>query len=126
MGFGENLSRALEREGLTQKEVAKNLGVREASISDWRHDRGIPYADVAIKLAALLNTTVNMLVTGEDPEGLSDEEIKLLKIFRGVNKSSQKTLLTQAYAAYIHEVIEGRAEPPPDKTVADLKKAAGF
>ena len=42
--------------GITQRELAKRLGVRLATISDWERGMACPSLPMAIKLARLLST----------------------------------------------------------------------
>lgn len=75
MTFSERLEELAGIKGLTQKAIAKYAGVRYASISDWKSNESFPRADTALKIARILETTVEYLVTGKNPEGI-DPKIK--------------------------------------------------
>lgn len=63
--FWEKLDKAT-REKTTRKELAAKCGVSIATISMWKHRRNFPTADIAVKIAEYLDTTVEYLVTGNE------------------------------------------------------------
>jgi transcriptional regulator with XRE-family HTH domain len=56
--------------GLTKKDlpVILRTQVKQTTLSTWRNKKKFPRADMAVKIAKALNTTVEYLVTGEGPE----------------------------------------------------------
>lgn len=48
--------------GLSQEHIARELKVSRQTVMNWESGKSIPMADKAIKLAALLNTTVEKLM----------------------------------------------------------------
>lgn len=63
--FIDNLSFLMDMKGLSQRQVASKLGISQSSISSWRQGF-TPNGETCVKLAKLLDTTVEYLVTGED------------------------------------------------------------
>lgn len=66
--FGQQLSKILDRRGITQRDLAAELGfASEASIS--RYVKGIrsPDLDMLVKIAKFLNVSINELLDVEDP-----------------------------------------------------------
>lgn len=62
--FEDNLREARKVKGLTQKEVAKYLGVSQSAVAQYELGAGAPNIKVAVKLAQLLDTTCEELVNG--------------------------------------------------------------
>jgi transcriptional regulator with XRE-family HTH domain len=79
MEFPERLEKLLKLKEITQTELAKRLNIRRTSISDWKRNNSFPYADVAVKMAELLGTTVEELVTGSPPAGVSPDALRLAR-----------------------------------------------
>jgi len=50
------------------KEIADTLNTNESTVSTWRKNRTVPRADDMVKIAKLLETSVEYLVTGEEPD----------------------------------------------------------
>lgn len=66
MTFADRLREEIEYTGMAQKEVAFKAGVKKRALDMYLGSRAsMPPADVAVKLAKVLNVTVEYLVTGE-------------------------------------------------------------
>jgi transcriptional regulator with XRE-family HTH domain len=64
--FTDRMEILLKEKKITQAHLADNLQIRKATISDWKRNSAYPTADIAVKIAKALDTTVEYLVTGED------------------------------------------------------------
>ncbi len=90
--FGDRLSGAREAAGLTQEQLALNLGVKLKTLRNWEEDLSEPRANKLSMLAGLLNVSLSWLLTGqgdgpEAPDGtagseLSQDLVKLLSDLR--------------------------------------------
>jgi transcriptional regulator with XRE-family HTH domain len=68
MGFRENLKSELAYKGMLVKELAAVSGISRHTLDNYLNTRGhIPSADMAVKIARVLDVSVEYLVTGEDP-----------------------------------------------------------
>lgn len=65
--FGDRLAAAREAQGLTQKELARRLGVASKTVHAWEHDAREPRANKLQMLAGVLNVSIAWLLTGEGP-----------------------------------------------------------
>ncbi len=66
MGFKENLKEEIEYQGFTLKELSYLSGIPKGSLSNYlKENSSIPSADVAVKIASALNTSVEYLVNGK-------------------------------------------------------------
>lgn len=65
--FRENLRDIIEYKGLRTKELSALTKINKRTIDSYLDSRAVlPNAEVAVKLAKALGTTVEFLVTGED------------------------------------------------------------
>ncbi len=65
--FRDNLKDIIEYKGIIRKELAAQTGISKRTIDTYLDNRAvIPNAEVAVRLAKALGTTVEFLVTGED------------------------------------------------------------
>ncbi len=68
--FGDRVAGAREQAGMTQKQLAKRLGIRLATLRDWEEDLSEPRANRLSMMAGILNVSMMWLMTGEG-EGVS-------------------------------------------------------
>lgn len=68
--FGDRVAAAREAAGMTQKQLAKRLGVRGATLRSWEEDLSEPRANRLSMMAGLMNVSMMWLINGEG-EGLS-------------------------------------------------------
>lgn len=62
--FGDRMTAARERLGLTQAQLAQRLGVKTQTITAWEQDRAEPRANRLQMLAGMLNVPMVWLMTG--------------------------------------------------------------
>lgn len=62
--FKDRLQNELSYSGLSNKEFAAAIGISINTLNMYLYRNSIPSADVAVKMAKALNTTVEHLVTG--------------------------------------------------------------
>ena len=63
--FGDRLSAAIEKSGMTQKLVSKRLGIKVATLKSWEQDISEPRANRLSMLAGLLGVSIMWLLHGE-------------------------------------------------------------
>ncbi len=63
--FGDRLAAARETAQISQKALAKRLGVKPRTIAAWENDLSEPRANRLQMLAGLLNVSLMWLLTGE-------------------------------------------------------------
>ena len=86
-----------EDKDMTQKELAKILGITQATLSDYEVEKTEPKKDIWIKLSDFFNVSIDYLMgTTNDPsndnftEGMTEEDIKDLKHYRELLKIKRK------------------------------------
>jgi transcriptional regulator with XRE-family HTH domain len=71
--FGDRLAGAREAAGLSQKELAKKLGIKVKTLASWENDISEPRANRLQMVSGLLSVSLRWLLTGEgegiDPPG---------------------------------------------------------
>ena len=82
MGFKENLKSELDYQGMLVKELSLKCGIKKQTLDNYLSTHNsVPNAEIAVKIAKALGTTVEYLITGENSENTnesSSEEIKTL------------------------------------------------
>lgn len=62
MEFGRNFKELRKQAGLTQKEVARKLGICQSNVSDWENDISRPEYEKLIALAKLYDASLEELL----------------------------------------------------------------
>ena len=63
--FGDRISAARDAIGMTEKDLARRLGVTPKTLQSWESDTAEPRANKLQMLAGLLNVSIKWLLTGE-------------------------------------------------------------
>ncbi len=85
MTLGERIANLRKNAGYSQEYIAEQLGVSRQAVSKWEKDLSSPDTENLIKLAELLNTSVQFLATGKDfyfPETKPAPEKKKINVKR--------------------------------------------
>lgn len=105
MDFRSRLREEIENSGLLDKEVAAKANISKRTIDSYVGSQGcIPSADVAVRLAQVLNTTVEYLVTGETSTFQTSNDNKIKSITSKLKHFSEKDL------SIINSVVDGLDE----------------
>lgn len=63
--LGDRLTAARETAGMSRADLARRLGVRQATLAGWEDDRAEPRANRMHMLAGMLGVSMRWLMTGE-------------------------------------------------------------
>ena len=66
MKFGKTFKKFRREVNLTQKEVAKSLGIYQSNVSDWENDVSRPDYEKLIELSKLYDVSICDLLGVED------------------------------------------------------------
>lgn len=66
--FNARFERLLIEKGKNKADIADAVGISRTGMSSWKDNDRIPRADVAVKIAKILDVPVDYLVLGEDIE----------------------------------------------------------
>lgn len=100
MEFSERLKELRKQAHLTQVELASKLGIVQSSYADWERGKKKPTQDNLVKIAQVLNVSVDYLV-GNSEEN-SDELDNIELLFR----MNSKGLTDSEKAVFKKELIE--------------------
>jgi transcriptional regulator with XRE-family HTH domain len=88
---------------MSQQDLADTIGVDQKQIWRYETDRSKPYGDVVARMAQVLDTSTDWLLGMSDEikpihssDDLSDEELRLLNIYRSKSPEGQQRLLDVA------------------------------
>jgi len=85
--FGDRLALARDRQGLTQQQLARRLGLRVQTIRNWESDRSEPRANKLQMLAGFLNVSMIWLMTGEGEGGPQGSQTAATEAPSGLNEA---------------------------------------
>ena len=105
MTISERILKVLKDRNMTQAEFAKQVGIANRTISEWKKRKTNPTADKIIDICTVLQITPEQLLTGK---GIEDEEnitvtsrescftpydIQLVQDYHGLKEEQQKRLM---------------------------------
>ncbi|MBR6216271.1 MAG: helix-turn-helix transcriptional regulator [Spirochaetaceae bacterium] len=97
MGFKENLKSELEYKGMLVKELAHLSGIKKQTLDNYLSTHNsIPNAELAVKIAKALDTSVEYLITGEKAETKHNENSdisELIAIYKKLPEEKKTALL---------------------------------
>ena len=100
MDFRERLREEIAFSGLSNKEVAAQAGITNRALVSYVSGQAcMPSADVAVRLAKVLNTSVEYLMTGEHasiPNESNEDTRKLVHVYGSLPSTQKKLLLAVA------------------------------
>lgn len=95
MDFKDRLREEIEYKGLSGKEIASKVGISYSTFLSYIDSRGVlPNVETAVKIAAVLNVTVEYLVTGNKEiihPSTADET--LLHNFHNLSETNKNNLI---------------------------------
>ncbi|MBO4706735.1 MAG: helix-turn-helix transcriptional regulator [Spirochaetaceae bacterium] len=68
ISFKERLTDELNYQGISNKDFANKVGISSNTLNMYLYRGSMPSADIAVKMAQVLNTTTEYLVAGTDDE----------------------------------------------------------
>ena len=83
MKIGENIRALRQRKGLTQEQVAQQLGVTYQAVSKWEHGTNTPDIALLPEIASFFGVTIDALFSLDMPcgiEGLPQEDDGVIRI----------------------------------------------
>lgn len=89
----KRIDELLKKQGITRVQLAPKVGISPATISAWYTRGTVPAADVAIRIATYLGISVEWLITGHDPEGLTEEDRNLLNMYHLLDGRDREDVL---------------------------------
>ena len=93
MSFWKNVENELEYQNISRKDLAQRAGFAVSGISLGISNNSVPSADVAVRIAKVLNVSVEYLVTGKNAK---NEKItpQMNQLFSNIQKLNNYDLET--------------------------------
>ena len=93
MRFKERLREEIEYKGMTVKEIAAMSGISSNTLLSYIDSRGyLPNVETAVKIARILDVSVEYLVTGKHATNFDKETDDFLQVYTRLNKRDKKLL----------------------------------
>ena len=93
-----NISYYLSVTGRTQRQMCKDLGLKENTVSDWLNAKTYPRIDKIEKMAIYFNCKKSSLIERYDVANISTltvDELGMIAKFRKLNADGKERLITQ-------------------------------
>lgn len=90
--FKNRLNTEIQYKGLSKTEFAEKAGISLGTLNMYLYRNSIPSADIAVKLAKILNTSVEYLVTGKLSPNTHSSNWKKQEINTIINTMNEKQL----------------------------------
>ena len=92
--FTQRIDSILHARNQTRKALTHDLGIASSTMSSWAAGRGsIPNVNIAYSIAKYLNVSLEWLVTGHDPEELTEEDRNLLNMYHLLDERDREDVL---------------------------------
>jgi hypothetical protein len=91
--FWDNVEVLRVRLGKERKAVIAECGLNHGAFTQGLIQHGSPAVDTACRIAQSLSTTVEYLVTGNDPQGLALDERDLLDSYRRLDADDRREVV---------------------------------
>lgn len=95
--FGAIIKEHRKQKGLTQTELAEKIGVFRNTISNWEADRVTPDFESLSALCVQLDISKEELFGLQNASDITEDGIKLLKVFYDLSPTSQRMLIKTAF-----------------------------
>ena len=105
--IGKFIAARRKEAGLTQMQLAENLGITDRAVSKWENGKSLPDAAIMISLCATLNITVNDLLCGEviTVDNYNEKNEQLLLDMTKELERKNKTIWTSMWAIMTVSII---------------------
>ncbi len=112
MNIGTQLRNLLEQDGITQKQLAKELNISNTTLNGYVQNRRQPDAKMAVRLASYFNTTTDYLygrTTVREPivTPYNANERRLVNIYRAI-PDGMKPLFIETGKTFMREASKNK------------------
>ena len=105
MAFAERLKELRKQAHLTQVELAKRLGIGQSSYADWERGKKKPTQENLVKIAQILNVSVDYLVGNSENK---DEDLDNIELLFRMNSKGLTDEEKEVFKKELIEVMEER------------------
>ena len=95
--FKDRLKKLMERQDITSyRQLSKKTGIQASTLTRHKDEDFLPLSKDMIILASYFEVSIDWLVTGKTPAGLSKEEFYFISMCRGLSPSYLNALVKTA------------------------------
>ena len=128
MSLGERILELRKAADISQGQLAEDMGVSRQAVSKWENDLASPDTSNMIRLAEVLNTEVEYLVSGRKPVYSHPTVINYVQnpgktVEKIVEKPVEK-IIKVPVETVVERIVERKVEVPVEKTV--VKKVVRY
>ena len=106
MTFWDRVEQALSENKITEAELSRRIGFSQAGINGWKTKGSLPRADIALKTAKVLKTSVEYLITGNQNINISNLNTFLVPVLDQQLSAGKGDILPE------EDIIKGFLEIP--------------
>ena len=109
--IGRFIAEKRKEKGMTQKELANQLGIGDKAVSKWETGRGMPDNSIMLPLCSLLGINVNELLMGETlsekdyNESTEDIILTLMEEKESLKKKNKRNLFSFALVILLAAIL---------------------
>lgn len=88
--FGKRLKQAIKDAGLTQTQLAEEMGRSKGAVSQWVNDETEPDLTTVAKIAAKLKVSADALVRGVDTRFMDPSTVEIAERIQSLDEESRR------------------------------------
>lgn len=90
--FWSRVLRLMDQQNISQVQIGNHVGKSKGTVNSWISRDVIPAGDITLAISKLLNSSVEYLVTGIDPQDRSQMADVRRKFLQFIDQSSDEDL----------------------------------
>lgn len=102
--FVDRVDFLLKIKNRKRQDLAKECGFTVQNMSKWKYGQTTPAAEYVYAIAQYLGVTMEWLLTGNDPENLSDTEHSLIQMYRGADDRGKINIFDTATKEFARQL----------------------
>ena len=121
MSLGERILELRKAADISQGQLAEDMGVSRQAVSKWENDQASPDTSKMIRLAEVLNTEVEYLVSGRKPVYSYPTVVNYVhnpvKTVEKIVEKPIEKIVKVPVETVLERIVEKKVEVPVEKTV---------
>src|SRR5574344_1878025 len=109
--FMRNVDAILNKRGETRSSLYHAVGIPKTTVSNWSNGGKLPSMDAAIKIAAYLNCSLDLLLSGREfgpGTVISEDEKKMLSVWNELDEANKTSALAMINGLIANQESENR------------------
>jgi transcriptional regulator with XRE-family HTH domain len=98
LDYWERVTKIIDSQNIKQSWIAEKTGILHQTLSQWILKDRLPNVEDGQKIATILGVTVEYLVTGKPPAGLSEDVLAIARAAERLSPEGRKVALHQVEA----------------------------